>query len=84
MTGARSELSTIVASLVRDARAVARVPLAVGFGISTPDHVRAVAATGADGVVVASALVDALGEKGRDLDAFKALAGELRAATHAP
>ena len=84
VTGARSELSTIVASLVRDARAVARVPLAVGFGISTPEHVRAVAATGADGVVVASALVDALGDEGRDLDAFNALAEELRAATLAP
>jgi tryptophan synthase alpha chain len=32
-------------------------PVVVGFGISTPDHVRAAAATGVDGVVVGSAIV---------------------------
>ena len=35
------------------------LPLAVGFGISTPDHVRATSAL-ADGVVVASALINHL------------------------
>ena len=49
--------------------------------MSRPAHVRAIAKAGADGVIVASALVDALGPDGRDLDALARLVGELRAAT---
>ncbi len=47
--------------------AVSPVPVAVGFGVSKPAHVRAIARAGADGVIVASALVDALGPDGRDI-----------------
>ena len=53
----------------------------VGFGVSKPAHVRALAKAGADGVIVASALVDALGEDGRDVDAMGRLVGALAAAT---
>ena len=42
-----------VARLVRDVRAASPVPVAVGFGVSTPAHVRALAKAGADGVIVA-------------------------------
>jgi tryptophan synthase alpha subunit len=38
-------------------RRVTSLPLAVGFGVTTPDHVRLLAAAGADGVVVGSAIV---------------------------
>jgi tryptophan synthase alpha chain len=81
VTGARSELPASVGELVRDVRAASPVPVGVGFGVSRPEHVRAIAAAGADGVIVASALVDALGDDGRDLDAFRRLVTELRAAT---
>jgi tryptophan synthase alpha chain len=54
------------------------VPVAVGFGVSKPAHVRALAKAGADGVIVASALVDALGDDGRDVPALARLVGELR------
>ena len=47
------------------------VPVAVGFGVSKPAHVRAIAKAGADGVIVASALVDALGPDGRDVAALQ-------------
>jgi tryptophan synthase alpha chain len=57
------------------------VPVAVGFGISTPEHVAAIAAAGADGVVVASALVDALGADGRDIENARTLSRALRGAT---
>jgi len=81
VTGARSALPPSVGRLVRDVRAVSPVPVAVGFGISRPAHVRALARAGADGVIVASALVDALGPDGRDLAALERLVRELRAAT---
>ena len=42
---------------------------------------RAIAKAGADGVIVASALVDALGPDGRDVDRLTRLVRELRGAT---
>ena len=81
LTGARSALAPEVRDLVGDVRSVSPVPVAVGFGISTPEHVAAIAGAEADGVVVASALVDALGSDGREVAAAAALAGALRAAT---
>ena len=61
--------------------AASPVPVGVGFGVSKPAHVRAIAKAGADGVIVASALVDALGDDGRDVAALTRLMRELRAAT---
>jgi tryptophan synthase alpha chain len=81
LTGARSALAPEVRQLVADVRAASPIPVAVGFGISTPEHVSAIAKADADGVVVASALVDALGPGGRDIDGVTTLAEELRAAT---
>jgi tryptophan synthase alpha chain len=84
VTGARTSLSASVGKLVRNVKAVSPVPVAVGFGVSRPAHVRAIARAGADGVIVASALVDALGRDGRDVAALERLVGELRAATARP
>jgi tryptophan synthase alpha chain len=81
VTGARTSLPTTVTRLVREVMTVSPVPVAVGFGVSRPAHVRAIAKAGADGVIVASALVDALGPDGRDVAALGALVGRLRAAT---
>ncbi len=81
VTGARTSLPSSVGRLVRDVKAASPVPVAVGFGISRPAHVRAIAKAGADGVIVASALVDALGPHGRDLEALVRLVGDLRRAT---
>ncbi len=81
VTGARTSLPRTVAKLVRDVKAVSPIPVAVGFGVSKPAHVRAIAGAGADGVIVASALVDALGPHGRDTAALASLVSKLRAAT---
>jgi tryptophan synthase alpha chain len=81
VTGARVSLPPTVKHLVREVTAVSPVPVAVGFGVSKPAHVRAIAAAGAAGVIVASALVDALGPDGRDTAALAALVAKLRAAT---
>jgi tryptophan synthase alpha chain len=81
VTGARSSLPPTVGRLVGDVRAASPVPVAVGFGVSRPAHVRALVRAGADGVIVASALVDALGPDGRDLARLSRLVEDLRAAT---
>jgi tryptophan synthase alpha chain len=48
--------------LLASARASTEVPVALGFGISTPEQAAAAAAAGADGVIVGSRLVRAAGE----------------------
>ena len=81
VTGARRSLPRTVGRLVREVRALSPVPVAVGFGVSRPAHARALARAGADGIIVASALVDALGPGGRDIAALGRLVRSLRAAT---
>ena len=81
VTGARASLPPSVRGLVAAARADSPVPVAVGFGVSRPAHVRMLVRAGADGVIVASALIDALGPDGRNVAALGRLVGELRAAT---
>lgn len=81
VTGARTSLPRTVGRLVREVKAVSPIPVGVGFGVSKPAHVRVIAQAGADGVIVASALVDALGPDGRDVDALARLIHDLRAAT---
>ncbi|HEY8868669.1 MAG TPA: tryptophan synthase subunit alpha [Candidatus Limnocylindrales bacterium] len=83
VTGARASLPSSVGRLVRDVRAVSPVPVAVGFGVSRPSHLRALARVGADGVIVASALVDALGPDGHDVGALSRLVRALRDASAA-
>ena len=81
VTGARATLPRSVGRLVKEVKAVSSVPVGVGFGVSTGAHVRAIARAGADGVIVASALVDALGPDGHDIDGLTRLVRDLRTAT---
>jgi tryptophan synthase alpha chain len=81
VTGARSSLPPSVRGLVAAAKMDSPVPVAVGFGVSTAAHVQMLVKAGADGVIVASALVDALGPEGRDVAALARLVGDLREAT---
>ena len=85
LTGARAALPEGLAALVsRVRKQVPRLPVAVGFGLSTQEQVREVAAF-ADGVVVGSAIVSAMeaaGAAGRDpVEAAAALVRALAAAT---
>ncbi len=72
-TGARRDVSDDTLSLLRRVRKLRSSkddpPLCVGFGVSTPKHVKALRAAGADGVIVGSAVVDAIDE-GRPLRRF--------------
>nr|WRW51054.1 tryptophan synthase alpha chain [Uncaria rhynchophylla] len=62
VTGARASVSKHVQSLLTDIKEATNKPVAVGFGISKPEHVKQVAGWGADGVIVGSAMVRILGE----------------------
>jgi tryptophan synthase alpha chain len=70
VTGATAQLRAALLDEVAALRSVTDVPIAVGFGISTPQQAAAVAQA-SDGVVVGSALIDALDRgglaAGRDL-----------------
>jgi tryptophan synthase alpha chain len=59
VTGARDQLSEELPAYISRIRAVTDLPLTIGFGISKPEHVAAAAGI-ADGVVVASALINHL------------------------
>jgi len=76
ITGARGEVSPSLPGLVERARRLTGVPLYAGFGISTPDHARAVAAL-ADGIVVGSRALE-VAEEGAE--ALRTYVGSLRAA----
>jgi tryptophan synthase alpha chain len=62
VTGARTDLPEGLAERVRWLRGLTDVPIVVGFGISGPEQVRAVAEV-ADGVIVGSALVRTIAEQ---------------------
>src|SRR5258706_4839010 len=67
VTGERDSLSQSVQPLVEAMRNITELPLAVGFGISTADHVRSVGAI-ADAVVVGSAFVRTVEKYGASAD----------------
>ena len=58
VTGVREQVTEGAIDLVRRVRMHTPLPLALGFGISTPAHVRTCARAGADGVIVGSAIVE--------------------------
>ena len=59
ITGARAQLDPGVLPMLERVRAHTSRPVVVGFGISRPEHLRALAGK-ADGAIVASALLDAI------------------------
>jgi tryptophan synthase alpha chain len=80
-TGERAALQERFAEVISRAKASTSVPVALGFGISTPEHARQAAEAGADGVIVGTRLVRAAGEDPGSVGEVVAdLAAALRAA----
>ncbi|KAG4396319.1 hypothetical protein AAZX31_19G146800 [Glycine max] len=73
VTGARASVSGSVQSLLQEIKEATTKPVAVGFGISKPEHVKQVAGWGADGVIVGSAIVKVLGEAKSPQEGLKEL-----------
>jgi tryptophan synthase alpha chain len=63
VTGMRDRLASDVSALLGRVRSASTLPIAVGFGISSPEHV-AEACRAADAAVVGSALVDTIARNG--------------------
>ena len=57
VTGERNEMENRVEKLIAELKEISNHPIAVGFGISTPGHVKKVLEWGADGVIIGSAFV---------------------------
>jgi tryptophan synthase alpha chain len=84
-TGERGALDAGLADFLRRAAAAAgEVPVAVGFGIATPEQAAAAAEAGAAGVIVGSRLVRAAGEAQDPAGEVRALVGAMADALRAP
>ena len=57
VTGERNKMENRVESLITKLKEISTNPIAVGFGISSPEHVNKVRKWGADGVIIGSAFV---------------------------
>lgn len=82
VTGERTSVSASAIELIGRMRAVSDLPLAVGFGISTPEQVRQVGSL-ADGVVVGSAIVRLIESKSGASDLESALENFTRSLANA-
>lgn len=81
VTGSRAKIEDRVQGLIEFLHSVSDKPVAVGFGVSTPEQATKLVDWGAEGVVVGSALVAKLGEAAtpkEGLQAMTELAGRLR------
>lgn len=69
VTGTRSEITTDLAPIIRTIRANAKVPVAIGFGISKPEQAKAMAGL-SDGAIVGSAIEKILARYGKDAPVY--------------
>lgn len=69
VTGVRSQIRTDLASIVDVVRQNTKIPCAVGFGISTPEQAKEMAAV-SDGAIVGSAIVKLLEKYGRNAPGY--------------
>ncbi len=65
VTGVRSEIKTDLASIVKIIRECTDIPVAVGFGISTPEQAHKMASL-SDGAIVGSAIISIMEKYGKD------------------
>lgn len=65
VTGVRSEIKTDIGAMVAHVKTVTDTPVAVGFGISTPEQAKKMAAL-SDGAIVGSGIVKIVAQYGKD------------------
>lgn len=69
VTGVRSEIKTDLRAITESIKAVTDIPVAIGFGINTPEQAARVCEY-ADGVIVGSAIVKIVAQYGKDAPAY--------------
>lgn len=69
VTGVRSEITTDISSIIESIREVTETPVAVGFGINTPQQAGKYSAM-SDGVIVGSAIVKIIAKYGNDAGTY--------------
>ena len=84
VTGVRGEITTDIGAMVSLVRAAnPKVPVAVGFGISTPEQAATMAAL-SDGAITGSAIIKIIARHGADcVEPVRAYVREMAAAVHA-
>ena len=65
VTGTRSAITTDLSAIMSLVRQNTEIPCAIGFGISTPEHAKKMAAL-SDGAIVGSAIIKLLAQYGKD------------------
>jgi len=68
VTGVRQEITTDLASMIQTIQSVTDVPVCVGFGISTPEQAKTMVRSGANGVIVGSAIVKMIEASGEQAE----------------
>ena len=87
VTGTKSTVEDSTVQLIKRVQpfTAGKIPLAVGFGISKPEHVRRIIAAGADASIVGSAFINIIQKNSKTpsamLKELQAIAQELKAAT---
>jgi tryptophan synthase alpha chain len=87
VTGAKTTVEDSTVQLVKRVLpfTTGKIPLAVGFGISKPEHVKVIIAAGADGAIVGSAFINIIQKHQNNiadmLKELQATASQLKAAT---
>jgi len=64
ITGAKTDLSDDTLALVQELKSQTDLPICVGFGISTPEHIKALKKAGADGAIIGSELINIYQKEG--------------------
>ncbi|MEM1658068.1 MAG: tryptophan synthase subunit alpha [Candidatus Jordarchaeales archaeon] len=88
VTGAREKIQEITVETIRRALHFTRgrIPLAVGFGVSKPEHVSRVLELGADAAIVGSRLVriieENVGDEEKMIESLRSYTRQLKEATH--
>lgn len=71
VTGVRDTFSDVLPGILEKIRKYSDIPVAVGFGVSKPEHITAISEIGADGAIIGSALIKLINEHGSNIEILK-------------
>jgi len=66
VTGIRDSFSTVLSDVINSIRQVSATPIAVGFGVSKPEHIKTLSKMNVQGSIIGSAIVKLIQERRHD------------------